>query len=124
MIGKFVYKYLWASDIDKSAACDAQNYRANESRRIINADADSDSCGLNQRETEEYQKDSFLRFGLMLAERDTQGDDSCRVVQGHTDHEVHEGCHTFAHAKGYAFEDRVDTQSQEQDQRRDVDTAH
>ena len=108
MIGKFVYKYLWASDIDKSASSKAVKNRANDGGRFIYADSDADSSRLNHREPEEYQKDCLLWFGLMLAERDTQRDIGCCVVQDYTYHEVHKSWQTLAHAENYAFKDGVD----------------
>jgi hypothetical protein len=62
---------------------------------------------MNQREAKEHKENSFLRFSLMLAERNSERDVSCNVMQDHADHQSDECCETLAHSKGDSLEDRV-----------------
>ena len=104
-------KNLRARDVDKSSTSQADNDWANNSRSILNANSDADSCGLDQRETEENEEDSFFWFGLMLAERDAKRNAGCGVMQGNSDHKVNKSRNIFAHAKSYSLKNRVDTES-------------
>lgn len=109
VVFKFVDQDLRASDVDKSATSNAQDERAHQWWSILNADTDTNTCGFYEWKTEENEENGFLGLGLVLAKRDTERDTGCSVMEGNTDHQIHEYRDSFSHAKCYSFKDRMNT---------------
>lgn len=121
---EFMNEDFWACDINESATGQAHDDWGDKYGCVFDANTDTDTCRLDERQEEEDEEDSFLRFGLVLAELHTQRDASNGVMDAHTDHQVDEGRQVLDHAQCDTLEDWVETEGKQKDQRRDVYSAH
>jgi hypothetical protein len=87
---EFVDQDLRASNIDESAASQTHKERAHESRCILNANAYTNTFRFNEGKTEENEENGFLRLGLVLSKRYTEGDTGRYFMEDNTNHQVHE----------------------------------
>lgn len=93
VVRELVNKDLRAGDVNKGASSDAENDRCDKVRGVLDTNTDAYTRRLNERETEENEENGFLRFSLVLAEGHSEGDYRSRMVESHSNHQVHKGAY-------------------------------
>jgi hypothetical protein len=114
---------LGAGNVDEGATGEAHHNRGHHDGSGLYTNANADSCRFDQRESEENEEDSFLRFSLMLSKLDSKRNASNSMMNADSDHEIHEGPDSLLHSECNAFKDGMETKREKQNQWGNIDSA-
>ena len=117
-------KDLGACDVDECTSSNTEHNGANKFWCISKSETYAYSSWVDYWEPKENKENGFLRLCVMLPKGDSQWNSGCNVMQDYSNHETDKDRLGLDHAESHAFENGVETDCKEQDQRSDVYSAY